>query len=401
MHATKSKKVIVARTAPEIFGGKIMSPVPDPYSVYRRLRREEPVIALKGFIDTSYLVTRYEHVTRAVKDPVLYSSKGNARGIGLVMGRTILEMEGKEHQRHRKLVTPAFSPHALRSGIEASIVAIIDEMIDGIAGDGKADLVSQFTFTYPLRVVAHIIGIPIDDFDEFHRKALALISVADNPEGGFEAAKWIMDYMQPILEERRREPREDLLSKLVYAEVDGERLTEEEVLSFVRLLLPAGAETTYRLTGSTIFACLKHPDVLEEVRAKPERIDAVIEEVLRWESPVQFVSREVTRAVDLDGWEIDDGGLIMFAIGSANRDETIFDDPDRFILDRPNISEHIAFGFGEHFCLGSNLARLEARVAVPALLERLPNLRLDPAQTSQCVGVAFRSPDQLPVLFDS
>jgi cytochrome P450 len=387
-------------TAPELFGGSLMSPVPDPYGVYRRLRHEQPVVALKGFLGTSYMVTRYAHVVAALKDPAVYSSRGNARGIGLVMGRTILEMEGKEHQRHRKIVTPAFSPRALRNGIESTIDEIVHALIDGFAGDGCADLVSQFTFTYPLRVMARIIGIPIDDFDAFHHQALSLISVADDPDKGLAAAQWIIDYLRPILHARRDDPREDLMSTLAHAEVEGERLTDDEVLSFLRLLLPAGAETTYRLTGSTLFACLSHPEVLAQVRADPAAIDAVIEEVLRWESPVQYVSREVTRTVDLDGWEVPEGGLIMFAIGSANRDETRFDDPDRFVLNRPNIGDHVAFGFGEHFCAGSHLGRLEARVAVPALLDRLPNLRLDPAAASQMVGLAFRSPDRLPVLFD-
>jgi cytochrome P450 len=339
-------------------------------------------------------------VVAALKDPAVYSSRGNARGIGLVMGRTILEMEGKEHQRHRKIVTPAFSPRALRSGIESTIDEIVHALIDGFAGDGRADLVSQFTFTYPLRVMARIIGIPIDDFDAFHHQALSLISVADDPNKGLAAAQWIIDYLRPILHARRDDPRDDLMSTLAHAVVEGERLTDDEVLSFLRLLLPAGAETTYRLTGSTLFACLSHPDVLAQVRADPAAIDPVIEEVLRWESPVQYVSREVTRPVDLDGWEVPEGGLIMFAIGSANRDETRFDDPDRFVLNRPNIGDHVAFGFGEHFCAGSHLGRLEARVAVPALLDRLPNLRLDPADACRMVGLAFRSPDRLPVLFD-
>jgi cytochrome P450 len=272
-------------------------------------------------------------------------------------------------------------------------------LIDDFAGDGRADLVSQFTFTFPLRVMARIIGIPIDDFEAFHHQALALISVGDNPQRGLEAAQWIIDYLRPILHARRDDPRDDLMSTLAHAEVEGERLTDDEVLSFLRLLLPAGAETTYRLTGTTLFACLSHPEVLAQVREDPNTIDAVIEEVLRWESPVQYVSRETARPVDVGGFEIPEGGLVMFAVGSANRDEARFEKPDEFVLKRPNISVHVAFGFGEHFCAGSHLGRLEARMAVPALLERLPNLRLDPAEACQMVGLAFRSPDRLPVLF--
>jgi len=383
-----------------LFGGTMMSPVPDPYPVYRRLRSEQPAICLRGLLGPTHLVTRYDHVVAGLKDGKTFSARGNARGIGLVMGRTILEMEGAEHLRHRKIATPFFSPRALRERVEKVVVETVHGMIDGFARDGQADLVPQFTFTFPLRVMADIIGIPIRDFEQFHRWALDLVSISDDPKRGFAAAELIVEYLKPIMAERRREPRQDLLSALTAAEVDGERLTEEEVLSFLRLLLPAGAETTYRLSGSTIFAILSHPHVYEELRADPSRVDAVIEETLRWESPVQYTSREATVRVEFDGCEVPEGGLIMFALGSANRDERHWDRPDEFVLRRPNLGDHLAFGFGEHYCAGSFLGRLEARVAVQTLLERLPNLRLAPGEAATMVGLAFRSPDRLPVRFD-
>jgi cytochrome P450 len=383
-----------------LFGGTMMSPVPDPYPVYRRLRCERPAICLKGVLGPTHLVTRYDHVVAALKDGKTFSARGNARGIGLVMGRTILEMEGHEHLRHRKIATPFFSPRALRERVEKVVVEKVHGLIDEFARDGRADLVPQFTFTFPLRVMADIIGIPIEDFDQFHRWALDLVSISDDPKRGFDAAALIVEYLKPIMAERQREPRDDLLSALAHAEVDGERLTDEEVLSFLRLLLPAGAETTYRLSGSTIFALLTHPHLLEEIRSRPSRIDAVIEETLRWESPVQYTSREATVRVDFDGCEVPEGGLIMLAVGSANRDERHWDRPDDFVLDRPNLGDHLAFGFGEHYCAGSFLGRLEARVAVQVLFDRLPNLRLAPGEPSTVVGLAFRSPDRLPVRFD-
>ena len=388
-------------TTTRLFGGTMMSPVPDPYPAYRRLRREQPVVTLSGPLGDTTLIARYGDVVAALKDSATFSSRGNARGIGLVMGRTILEMEGKEHLRQRRLVTPMFSPRALRSGLEEVIAAIVDRLIDDFAGDRHADLVAQFTFTFPLRVIAHVMGLPIQDFTQFHHWAIDLLSIADDPERGFVAGQRIVDYLRPILEQRLREPGDDLVSTLVHAEVEGERLTEEEVLSFLRLLLPAGAETTYRLTGSVIHALLSHPDVLEEVRADPAALDAAIEETLRWEAPVQYVSREVTRPVEVAGTALQEGELCMLAIGSANRDEERFDDPDRFALRRPNVADHVAFGFGEHFCLGSALARLEARIAVSQLLARLRNLRALPDSEHRIVGLAFRSPDKLPVLFDS
>src|SRR5262249_44525435 len=157
------------------------------------------------------------------------------------------------------------------------------------------------TFTFPMQVIAHVIGIPMRDYAEFHRWAIDLISIGDNPMKAFAAAESIVEYLKPILEERRQAPNGDLLSTLVHAEVDGDRLTEDEVLGFLRLLLPAGAETTYRLIGSLLFALLSNRDQLEELRAEPNKIELAIDETLRWESPVQYVSREPVEAVTLSG----------------------------------------------------------------------------------------------------
>jgi len=384
----------------ELFGGSIMSPVRDPWPMYRRLRLERPLIQLRGFFSVEHLVTRYDDVQTILRDPVRFSSKANARGIGIVMGRTIIEMEGREHVRHRNLIAPFFSPRALREELGSVLRRIASELIDPIAEKTSAELVSEFTFTYPLRVITQIIGIPIADFHEFHHMALDLISIADNPTKGLAAAQQLAEYLLPIVAERRREPRGDLLSKLVHGEVEGHRLTDEEVISFLRLLLPAGADTTYRLIGTTLYALLTHRDQLEQVYADRNRLAGAIEEALRWESPVQYVSRETTVDLALGGVDLPAGSMLFVCLGSANRDETHFEDPDRFDMDR-RAEDHIAFGFGPHFCAGSHLARMEATVALNALLDRLPNLRLDPSEPAHIVGLAFRSPDRLPVLFDA
>lgn len=295
-------------------------------------------------------------------------------------------------------VAPFFMGQALKGDLPAVITRLAHELIDRFAATGQADLVPQFTFTFPLRVMAHIIGVPITDYEQVHGWALDLVSVGDDPPRGFAAAQAIVDYLRPILAERKAAPRADLLSRLVPAEVDGSRLSDEEVVSFLRLLLPAGAETTYRLIGSTLFALLTHPHALEEARADSAALDLVIEETLRWESPVQYVSRETTQPVVLGGIEVPEGAMLSVVLGSANRDERHYDDPDRFDIHRRN-DDHLAFGFGPHFCAGSHLARLEARIAVGALLDRLPNLRRDPSAPARVVGLAFRSPDRLPVLF--
>jgi cytochrome P450 len=375
----------------------MMSPVHDPYPAYARLRRERPVIAIQTIMGTQWLVTRYDDVATVLKNPGVFSSRANARGIGLVMGRTILEMEGKEHLRLRNIIAPFF--RALRGGLPETIARLAHELIDHFAGDGRADLVSQFTFTFPLRVVAHIIGIPIEDYAAFHRWGLDIVGIADDPPKGFAAAAALGEYLAPVLAQRRREPTGDLLSRLAHAEVDGHHLDDEEIMGFMRLLLPAGAETTYRLIGSALFAMLQHPPVLAEVHADRAALDLVVEETLRWESPVQYVSRETVEPTALSGIDIPAGEILSIALGAANRDERHYDDPDRFDLHRHN-DDHLAFGLGPHFCAGSYLARLEARIALDSLLDRLPGLRLDPRETSRVVGLAFRSPDRLPVLFD-
>lgn len=387
-------------TSIELFGGTIMSPVVDPYSIYRRLRREQPVLPLRSYFGIENLVTRHADIHRILRDPVRFSSRANARGIGLVMGRTLIEMEGKEHVRHRNLIAPFLSPRALREELGEVIRRIAEELVEPIARKGHADLVAEFTFTYPLRIIAHVIGVPISDFHAFHRMAIDLISIAEDPAKGLTAATQLSHYLAPIVEERRRQPRNDLLSKLVHAEVDGNRLSDEEVISFLRLLLPAGADTTYRLIGNTLYALLTHPDQLKEVLADRSRLALAIEETLRWESPVQYVSRETTEEVVIGGTRLAAGEILFVCLGSANRDEAHYREPDRFDMHR-RADDHVAFGFGPHFCAGSHLARMEATVALNALFDRLPNMRLDRSSDPRIVGIAFRSPDHLPVIFDA
>jgi len=385
-------------TTQQLFGGSMMSPIPDPYPAYRRLRDEQPVIALNTMMGIIHMVTRYDDIAMILRDQRRFSSRGNARGIGLVMGRTLLEMDGVEHVRHRNLISPFFSPLSMRSSMPPVVDEIVHALIDGFVGDGCADLVKQFTFVFPMRVIAHIIGVPIDDYAQFHHMALDLISMGDDPARAFAASQALVEYLTPLLAARKVEPTDDLLSKLLHAEIDGQRLTDEEVINFLRLLLPAGADTTYRLSGTCLHVLLTQPDVREAVLADRGKIEPLIQEVLRWESPVQFVSRETTEPVVVSGHEIPAEALLSVTIGSANRDERKFADPDRFDLERKN-DDHLGFGFGQHFCAGSHLARLETRAALNALLDRLPNLRLRPDEPSRVVGLAFRSPDRLPVVF--
>ncbi len=383
----------------ETFGGHFMSPVADPYTAYARLRAHEPVKLLDLWMGPGYLITRYDDVRTACTDPATFSSRSNANGTDLVMGRTIIEMDGREHTKHRSIIAPAFVPKALRSDLPEVIAGIVHELNDQLPAAGEAELVAQFTSTIPIRVIAYVIGIPMADYKTFHHWGLDIIGFVDDPPRGYAAAQGLVDFLRPLLAQRRAEPTGDLMSRLAHAEVDGERLSDEEIFSFLRLLLPAGAETTFRLIGNLLFALLDNPAALEEVRADRQKVDWAIEETLRWESPVQYASRETAQSAVLSGVELPAGTQLLLALGSANRDERHFHDPARFALDR-RPEEHFAFGFGRHFCAGAHLARLEARIALNAILDRLPNLRVAPGAERSIVGLAFRSPTALPVRFD-
>ena len=388
-------------TTEELFGGTQMSPIEDPYPVYRRLRREQPVCAIKVLRENSgYMVTRFDDVYVALKDDDVFSNRSNANGIGLVMGRTIVEMDGTEHLRHRNIITPALAPRALRGDFPRLVEATAHELIDRFAGRGRADLVEEFTFTFPLQVFTQILGLDPEMATTFHRWAIDLSWVGRDPQRGLKATKLLADHLLPVVAQRRADPTDDLISRLVNAEVEGRGLEDEEVVSFLRLLVMAGAETTYHLMGSTLFGLMTRSEQLDEVRQDRSQLDAAIEETLRWESPVQIVTRETLQPTVLSDVEIPAGSELIVAIGSANRDESRFEDPDRFDLHRKG-PEHIAFGFGKHYCAGSRLALMEARVGISALLDRLPNLQLDPGQDATVVGMAFRSPNRLPVLFDA
>ena len=219
-----------------------------------------------------------------------------------------------------------------------------------------------------------------------------------NFERGLAAAAALRQYFAQVLAARRRRPADDLISELAEAEVDGRRLDDEEIFSFLRLLLPAGVETTYRATGNLLYALLTRTEQLDAVAADPSLVAQAFEEALRWEPPVQVVLRRATRPARLAGVPVEEGADVGLLLGAANHDERRFERPDEFDLFRP-ARPHLGFGFGIHVCVGMHLARLEARIAVATLLDRLPGLRLDPDEETYIGGLSFRSPRALPVRF--
>jgi cytochrome P450 len=380
------------------FDPQLMFEFPDPYPMFAEMRRTQPVAHFTMLHRDNYVVTRYDDVWSVLRDGDTYSSSANAE-VGRFFGRTIIEMDGKEHTRTRALVSAVFSARAIEA-MEPVIRRLVHERIDGFARGGRADLVAELTTIFPVQVIAHIVGVPPGDYARFMRWSLDLIAFAKDPEKGREASLRLHEYLLPLVRARRAEPRDDVMTKLVTGTVDGVGLTDDEVISFLRLLLPAGAETTSRLMGSMFFALLAERESgLERVRAERALVPWAVEETLRWETPVLFVARQTTRAAEIAGVEIRAGKMVSAVIASGNRDETHYPDPDRFDLDR-RADDHLSFGFGRHFCLGYHLAKMEARTALVAVLERLPGLRLDPAaEPPRITGLAFRSPQALRVVF--
>jgi len=376
-----------------------------PYPQWARAREQCPVIETDGSMmgtpeRSSYQITRWNDVESVLRDGQTFSSSINAEHIGQYMGELILAMDGKEHRAYRNLVAHAFRASQLERWGATAIEPAITEFLDEIAPLGRADLVRDITSRYPVRVICAIVGVPVADSQQFHEWSEQINTGPLHPDVGMAASRAMRAYLEPLVATRRDHPQNDLLSDLVHAEIDGERLTDEKIYGFLRLLLPAGAETTFRVMGNALAALLTQPDVMRRVVADRALLPGLIEETLRWESSVTQVSRVATTDTEVAGCPISAGSPVAVITASANHDETRYARAEEFDLDRP-AQNHMAFGTGQHQCLGMHLARLELRVGLSAILDRLPNLRLDPeAEPVTIEGLAFRGPVELPVIFD-
>jgi cytochrome P450 len=317
------------------------------------------------------------------------------------MGEHImLGMDGDKHRRYRALASTAFRQKVMMRWESELIEQVANGLIDRFVDRGQAELVTEFTFPYPTQIIARLLGLPREDYKQFQRWSIAILSFLSQQEKAIVASREVQEYVSPILEERRRHPQEDLISDLAQAELDGEHLSDDEICSFIRLLLPAGVETTYRSTGNLLLTLLSNPDQLDAIRADRGLVPQAIEESLRLETPLLNITRIATKDTEVDGVPVPAGSTVMLMLASANRDETRFPDPDRYDIFREDPKPHISFGHGPHACLGLHLARMEMRVALHLLLDRLPNLRVDPAGDDPHIrGQVFRSPTSIPVLF--
>jgi cytochrome P450 len=380
----------------------------DPYGYFEYMRRTEPVWH-GSIMDTSmspidlgstdeWTLFDFESVFAAFRDDDVYGSEMYNNTIGLVFGPTILGMHGKQHHDHRSLVAKAFRQSALTQWEPEVIDPICDQLVDEFKNDGQADLVEAVTFEFPTRITAALLGLPQEDMELFRRLSLDLISIAENIEAGLTASVELGTYFQEQVDQRRSTMTEDIIGDLVAAEIDGEKLTDEAIISFLRLLLPAGLETTYRSSSNLLYLLLTHPDQLEAVQRDRDLIPAAMEEGLRYETPLVMVPRNTTQDVEIHGIPIAAGTQLNLCIGSANRDETRWTDAGAFDIHRPRRA-HISFAGGIHSCLGMHLARVETRGMLNSLFDRVTDLALVPDDDTKIVGMPFRSPKRLPVTF--
>ena len=367
----------------------------DPFPWYAEMRRADPVDHDPD--GARCQVFRYDDVQRVLSDHAHFSSRmGGANAIGA----SLIGQDPPLHTRLRSLVTQAFTPKAV-ARLEPRIREIVGTLLDRVGGRGEMDLVADFAYPLPATVIAELLGIPAGDQMRF--KAWSDAIVGGGQQDGGEGFRWAQQemavYFRQIVESRLREPGEDLISGLLAAQVDGRRLEPLELFGFCVLLLVAGHETTTNLLANAQLCLQEQPGLAERLRAAPETLPAAIEEVLRYRSPVQVMFRTAQREVQLGDMRLAPGERVAAWIGSANRDEGQFPAADRFDAARtPN--RHLAFGHGIHFCLGAPLARLEAQIALGALLERCRDLRIAPgAELEPVTSTVVFGPKRLPVLF--
>ncbi|MFC9177439.1 cytochrome P450 [Streptomyces sp. NPDC057107] len=364
----------------------------------------------------SYIVSRYEDVERIFKDKKgEFSTENYDWQIEPVHGRTILQLSGREHAVRRALVAPAFRGSDLRDKFLPVIERNSRELIDTFRATGSVDLVTDYASRFPVNVIADMLGLDKSDYDRFHGWYTAVIAFLGNLSGDQDVVRAgertrveFAEYMLPVIRERRAAPGDDLLSVLCTAEVDGVRMSDEDIKAFCSLLLAAGGETTDKAIAAIFTNLLLHPEQLEAVRADRELIPRAFAETLRYTPPVHMIMRQSTTEVGLSGGTVPAGATVTCLIGAANRDEKRYRDPDSFDIFREDLAatnafsaaaDHLAFALGRHFCVGALLAKAEVEIGVGQLLDAMPDLRLadgfDPVER----GVFTRGPQSLPIRF--
>jgi len=376
----------------------ILQDLLNPFPWYQMLRAQHPVYFSREF--NSWFITRYQDAQRIINDTAHFSSQQSIRSrVNASSGKTaptLLWMDPPRHRQLRSLIGLAFTPRTILA-LAPRITEIMQMQLDAVISHGTMDVIQDIANPLPIIVIAELVGVPVADQQQF--KFWSDIIVSPVRQAKKQAVIEMNGYLQSIIAQRRQQPQDDLISTLLAAQIDGDRLSEAEILSFCRLLLVAGHETSTNLIGNALLTLDEHPDVLEELSNNTDLLPVAIEEIIRYRTPIQRLRRAVVEDILLDDHEIKAGSIISPVLGAANRDEDYFIDPERFDIHRtPN--RHLGFGHGIHYCIGASLAKLETRIALEVLLTRCAGLRrmnehpLEPVTSSFVYGVKH-----LPMIF--
>ena len=387
----------------------------NPYPLYQQLRDQAPVHWSPGF--DSWLITRYSDVVSGARDPRLSSARmptfvsqlpESVQEEVLPLVRVFSAFLGfsdpPAHTRLRGMVNKAFRPR-VAEGMRPRIQAIVDELLDSVQDSERFDLIGDFAFPLPAIVITEVVGVPPEDRSRFKPWSDNMIAFAGNtfvPDRAVVAQRSLVemrDYVNDIVAQRRLDPKDDLISSLIAIEDEGDVLNEDEMLALIVNFLVAGHETTTNLIGNGMLALLRHPDQMQKLRDNPSLIETAVEELLRYDSPLQRTNRVSTEELEIGGKLIGKGQFVLLMADAANRDPAQFPDPDRLDITRQN-NRHGSFGYGIHFCVGAPLVRVEGQIAIDSILHRLPQLRLESdAALEYEKNLAFRALKSLPLTF--
>jgi len=377
----------------------------DPYPVYAELRRHAPVYRNERL--GLWVLSRHADVYAAFRDTARFSNRNGvsldpaAANPGAAATMSFLAMDPPKHTRMRGLVSRAFTPRRVND-LEPRVRALARHYIDEFIESGRCDVIADFAGKLPMDVISEMLGVPVPDRAELRQWADTVVhrdeGDADIPAAAIEAAAKILGYFDRMVRDRRVRPRDDLTGALLAAEIDGDRLLDAEVIGFLFLMIIAGNETTTKLLGNALFWLWRNPNQRDLVRRDPTLIPAWVEETLRYDPSSQAIARTLLVDYEIHGAKMREGDRVALLIGAANRDETVFPDPDRYDI-RRDTSATLAFGYGTHFCLGASLARLEGRVALEELQARLPDYEIDPAGIVRVHSVNVRGFAALPIEF--
>ncbi len=368
--------------------------VPDLHSRLDELRATGPVVRVKYLGEPAWMINDYAILREAFSDEEHFSSESAYRiHSEPSMGRTLQTMSGDLHRVNRSLVSRPFFPARIREIMESLLQPLAQQLLEPLRAGEEVEFVRTFCQPYPFSVITAMLGLPMAASDQFLHWAVKIIDYPWDPEGAVRARSEFSDYLAPIVAERRDQPGDDILSLLATAEVEGEQLDDEAIFAFCRLLFPAGSDTTYKNLGSLIYAVLSTPGMVERVLESDESCAEVVQEGLRWQPPTALLPRMCSKSRELGGVSIEAGEWILFGITAANSDPKVFENPREFNPDRDN--KNLAFGHGEHFCLGSHLARRELEVAVKAVFSRFPGMRLIEGRPVEIISGVLRGPREL------